>query len=93
MGRNVIEAFAFTLGGLAGGFFPLRVKILMLLEPMIAKTFGLWPNHFTLNLVRISPTQVEPVLAFLRNRQQPTHDIQLFILFDLILRNHSKNEL
>lgn len=64
---NVIETLAFTLHGFAFCIFALGVQILMLFEAMVAETFGLWTDHFTLYAFFISPAKVKSIFGLLRN--------------------------
>ena len=81
MSRDIVEAPAFAFWNFAMRLFPLRIQIFVFFKAMIAKAFGLRPNHFAFDTFTISPTQIKLIVTFLRDRQLGCiYDIQFLIL-------------
>ena len=56
----------------------------MLFKSMVAKTFSLRTNHFALNIISIAPTEIEPILTFLRDLHAAHHNIEFLELFNFV---------
>lgn len=79
---NVLKCFAFTAFGVAVGFAVLGVEMLMLLEPVVAKTLGFWPDHFALVVLGVFPGEVQPVGVLVLLRRFVSHDVEFLVVVD-----------
>ncbi len=87
MSWNVIKTLAFAPRSFTFCIFALRIEILMLFETMVAETFGLWTDHFTLYAFFVSPAKVKSIFGLLRNWKIDSflgrHNIDLLIFGSL----------
>lgn len=67
MGRNIVEAAAFAFGSIAGCLLASWSQIVVVLEFVVAKTFGFRTHHLAVLSSLVAPRQVETVFGLFGN--------------------------
>lgn len=67
MRGDIVEAFAFALGSIAGRLLARRIEIVVVLELVVTEAFCFRTDHLAVLTSLVAPREIEPILRFFGN--------------------------